>query len=149
MEPLIPLELIFIFSFCSGVNTSNSEGVFISGNSNNFKFPFPVTFIEIVAVSLDFKISLLEVTIKLKSPTAPLKLSGLLINGSSLDRTYFFADAKLLVIFLTIGFPKKSPLPVGTPITISIFIGSIVSFPDFVGIKSAFCKTTYLYCSPL
>jgi len=61
----------------------------------------------------------------------------------------FLAEAKLFVTFLTMGFPKKSPLQVGTPITISIFIGSMVSLPDLVGIKSAFCNTTYLYCSPL
>ena len=50
------------FSFCSGVNTSSLEGVLISGNSNNFRFPFPLTVTEILADSLDFKLVLLAVT---------------------------------------------------------------------------------------
>ena len=57
---------------------------------------------------------------------------------------FLFADENALVTFLVIGFPKKSPLPVGTPIKMSIFIGSINSFPDLVGINNALFSTTYL-----
>ena len=79
----------------------------------------------------------------LKSPTAPLKFSGFPSNGNSFTLIFFLVDENDLVRFRVIGFPKKSPRPVGTPINTSIVIGSMTNFPDLVGINKAFFSTTY------
>ena len=83
-------------------------------------------------------------TSKSNCPTAPANDKGLPSKGSSFTLTVFLAEEKVFVTLLIIGFPKKSPLPVGTPTTISITIGSIVNFPDRVGMSRAFLRTTYL-----
>ena len=136
--PEIPLAFTRTRSFLSGWYISNSAGVSTVGNSNNFKFPFPEIFTCTLLVSFAFKISLLKATLKLNSPTAPAKFAGFPSKGSALGRIIFLVEANSRLIFFVIAFPKKSARPEGTPITISILIGSIESFPVFVGIRSAF-----------
>ena len=120
-----------ILSLCSGSYFSKPLGVSILGKLTNFKFPLPETSTFIWADSLAFNSSLLVVTLKSKSPTAPEKSTGLFCSGKGFTFTIRFPVVSVKVVLFEIIFPNKSLLPMGIPAVISISMGSILNFPDF------------------
>ena len=86
----------------------------------------------------------------LLSPTAPVKSSGLSLNGKDLTSRSKLPAETLFITLLETRPPKKgSTLFEGTRTERSKVIGSIFNLPVFCGYNNVFFMVTYLYCFPL
>ena len=80
--PIIPVTGVCTFSLCAGSYISKALGTIGLGKVNNFKFPLPETLTSKSNDSPAFKVVFEGVTLKSKSPTAPVKPAGLSFSGS-------------------------------------------------------------------